>query len=199
MTSAAGASRVLLRPVRNVSGNAGKAAPGIGNTSASNIPGQYLEDLKPSPTPAQLVQQQAGQPGATASIRFDHIIVGGVNTLADGTKVGTGGHYLRSPDVRVTQQTGAADALGVTKGHIEVRDPETGRWVAKPQESTFYPESWSRRQVQQEIEGAFQNSAPIPGTPYWQGVSPSGIKIQGYYGKPNGTGATAWPVYQGVK
>jgi hypothetical protein len=82
--------------------------------------------------PVQLVQQQAGQPGYTASIRFDHILDGGVNTLRDGTKVGTGGHYLRSSDVRVTQQTGAADASGVTKGYVQIRDPDTGGWVAKP-------------------------------------------------------------------
>lgn len=27
----------------------------------------------------------------------------------------------------------------------------------------------------------------------------SGVKVEGYYGKPDGTGATAWPVYQGSK
>jgi len=33
----------------------------------------------------------------------------------------------------------------------------------------------------------------------WQGTSSTGLKIEGYYKKPDGTGATAWPVYQGVK
>ena len=47
----------------------------------------------------------------------------------------------------------------------------------------------------EEIEGAFQNSKPIPNTPgLWQGTSPSGVKIRGYYTKPEGGAATAWPV-----
>jgi len=62
--------------------------------------GQYLEGFKPSPTPLELVQQQAGKPPSTASIRLDHILDGGVNVRLDGSKSGTGGHYLRSPNVQ---------------------------------------------------------------------------------------------------
>ena len=29
----------------------------------------------------------------------------------------------------------------------------------------------------------------------WIGTSSSGIEMQGFYKIPNGTGATAWPIY----
>lgn len=156
-----------------------------------------MDGFKPSPTPLELVQQQARKPANTASIRLDHILDGGVNIRQDGSKSGTGGHYLRSPTVQVNRVTGDADAFGVTKGFVSIRDPSNGAWVPKQMETTFYPSAWSKRQTQLEIEGAFQNSSPMPGTSKWQGTSPSGLKIQDYYDKPVGTGATAWPVYQG--
>ena len=30
----------------------------------------------------------------------------------------------------------------------------------------------------------------------WEGTSSSGLKMQGFYKKPDGTGATAWPIYE---
>ncbi|QVM92944.1 DUF637 domain-containing protein [Pseudomonas entomophila] len=156
--------------------------------------GKYLEDFTPSPTPMELLQQQAGAQFSTAYIRFDHILDGGVNTLRSGERVGTGGHYLRSPNVTVTRITGEADEFGVSKGYVSIRDPQTNSWANKKAETTFFPESWSKRQVQTEIEGAFRNSTPIAGSERWRGISPSGVRIEGYYGKPDGTGATAWPV-----
>lgn len=80
-----------------------------------------------------------------------------------------------------------------------MRDPVTGQWINKKAETTFFPEQWSKRQTAQEIESAFKNSERIPNTEMWSGKSSSGVKIQGYYGKPDGTGATAWPVYTGRK
>ncbi len=115
---------------------------------------------------------------------------------------GSGGHYLRSPNIRVTQVTRKADAAGVTEGYISVRNPQTGAWVPKPGLTTFYPANWSKRQTMQEIEGAFLNSKPLPklhpkDSQKWEGVSPSGIRIQGYYKVPEGGGSTAWLVYSG--
>ena len=46
-----------------------------------------------------------------------------------------------------------------------------------------------------KIEGAFANFAHVPGTKRkWRGISPSGIKMEGYYAKPDGSALTAWPV-----
>ncbi|AJZ89764.1 EndoU domain-containing protein [Cedecea neteri] len=81
-------------------------------------------------------------------------------------------------------------------GYISVKDPATGQWIPKKAVTTFFLEQWSKRQAAQEIERAFKNSSPYSfNADKWQGISSSGIKIEGYYGKPDGTGATAWPVY----
>ena len=60
------------------------------------------------------------------------------------------------------------------------------------------PVSGSKRQTAKEIESAFENSRPMKENKQaWEGVSKSGLKVEGFYGKPNGSGATAWPVYEG--
>ncbi|MEN4636267.1 EndoU domain-containing protein [Pantoea agglomerans] len=173
----------------------------VANNTAKNNPswkaGDYLNDFKPSPTPLELVKEQAGKGSQTAYIRMDHILNGEVKTLKDGTKVGSGGHYIRDSNIKIDKVTGTPDTNGVSTGYISVRDPATGQWINKKAETTFFPEQWSKRQTAQEIESAFKNSERIPNTEMWSGKSSSGVKIQGYYGKPDGTGATAWPVYTG--
>ena len=173
----------------------------VAANAAKNNPswkaGDYLDDFKPSPTPLELVKEQAGKGSQTAYIRMDHILNGEVKTLKDGTKAGSGGHYIRDSNIKVDKVTGTPDSNGVSTGYISVRDPATGQWINKKAETTFFPEQWSKRQTAQEIESAFKNSERIPNTEMWSGKSSSGVKIQGYYGKPDGTGATAWPVYTG--
>ena len=46
-----------------------------------------------------------------------------------------------------------------------------------------------------EIKSVFENSKRIPNTEMWEGTSSSGLKMQGFYKKSDGTGATAWPIY----
>ena len=158
--------------------------------------GGYLKDFQPSTNVLELVQQQAGQPVRTAELRLNHIIDGEINRSG----YGSGGHYVRSPNVRVMKWLGEADGQGVNIGNIMVRNPVNGRWVRKHSETTFYPAQWSKRRTQQEVTEAFQNSSPVPGSKSrWQGTSLSGIEIRGYYTKPNGGGSTAWPVYTGEK
>ncbi|MBK0000016.1 EndoU domain-containing protein [Erwinia sp. S38] len=178
-------------------GSAGKGATGTGSSKA----GEYLEDFKPSPTPAELVQQQAGK-GTQVTINTEHILNGEIKTYANGTKVAVGGHYLKDQNIKVDKWSGAADANGVKAGYISVRDPATGKGYKKQAETTFFPENWSKRQTEMEIKSAFENSKPHTDPrkkEMWQGISSSGLKIEGYYKKPDGAGATAWPVYQGGK
>jgi hypothetical protein len=133
---------------------------------------------------------------------MEHVFDGEVRTHVNNAgklfKRGVGGHYLKSQNIRVSEVLGKADKNGVLKARIQVRDLETGKWINKQQPSTFYPDHWSRRQVKHEVKEAFYNSKPL--SKYmWQGRSPSGIDIQGYYNPkiPNGSASTAWPVYQG--
>lgn len=145
-----------------------------------------------------MVQSAAGQPKRVADIDFTHILDGEVKPrIVNGVVVGqraVGGHYPRSKNIRVTEMLGQADNNGVTRARIQVRDPLTGAWVDKNAPSTFYPSHWSRRQTQIEIQEAFYNSRPITND-LWEGISPSGVKIQGYYKIPEGNASTAWPVY----
>ena len=148
-------------------------------------------------TPLQLIRNQSHNIEHTASIRMDHILDGNL-TIRNGIKKGSGGHYIRSHNIKIDEITGKVDVNGVQKGRISVRDPSTNTWVKKSGETTFYPYFWSRRRVQQEIESAFKNSKPHPTKKeVWVGKSDSGLEIEGYYNKPDGTGATAWPIYKG--
>jgi hypothetical protein len=123
-----------------------------------------------------------------------HVLHGDVHVRADGSLRASGGHYIRSGDVRVVEQLGT-DANGVVRARVQVRDPRTGGWADKPGLShTFFPETWSQRQVVNEIEAAYQIRVEDPYVPgRWHGLSPSGVLIQGHR---NHNGITsAWPVF----
>jgi filamentous hemagglutinin len=156
--------------------------------------------VPPSPTPLEMVQGAKGQVPPAVEINFEHIINGEVRTSVDvsGNVVqrGVGGHYTRSGNVRITEVVEAADKNGVVVAKVDIRDPATGKWVPKRANSSMFPSEWSQRQLQIEVEGALRNSKPIGGD-LWEGVSPSGLRIQGYYSKPNGGAVTAWPVHGG--
>jgi hypothetical protein len=132
---------------------------------------------------------------------MEHIFNGEVKAITNSAgdvigKRAIGGHYAKSPNVRVTEIIDAPDVNGVYKAKIQVRDPATGGWVSKRAPSDFFPDHWSKRQTQNEIKEAFYNSKPVSKS-MWEGVSPSGVKIQGYYKVPDGAAATAWPVHGG--
>lgn len=158
-------------------------------------------ELRTSPTAIELIQQAAGQPKRVADISLEHIFNGEVKPIFDKTgtvvgKRGVGGHYIRSANIKVTEIVDLPDINGVMKARIEIRDPQTGGWVKKQAPSDFFPDHWSKRQIEVEIKEAFYNSKPVSKAK-WEGVSPSGVRIQGYYKIPDGTASTAWPVYEG--
>lgn len=98
--------------------------------------------------------QQHGNLRGKAPVAYGHILAWNLNRQAQGV----GGHYLRSPNVNVTRIAADAGRNGIAKGKVEVRDPVTGKWVAKKAETSFFPKDWSRRQMEMEIENAFANS-----------------------------------------
>lgn len=170
------------------------AGRGASNREIQNA----LEDLRRArgaPTVLELIQRAPHQPPRIAHINLAHIFDGDVRRNIRGGARGAGGHYLRSPNIRVVRIRNPADSHGVIKAYIEVRDHRTGRWIPKPTASSFFPETWSRRRVQMEIEGAWANSYPIEGN-RWRGRSPSGLRIEGAYARPEGDAASAWPVHE---
>ncbi len=128
------------------------------------------------------------------TINQTHIFQGEINRK--GLAVG----YHHRPNgkdannARLSKLTGLPNTQGVYIGRVEIRNPANGQWVSKLSSSTFFPDRWSQAQVLTEIQGAFasanKNQEP------WQGTSPSGLKIQGYYNKATNTITTAYPIYR---
>jgi hypothetical protein len=124
-------------------------------------------------------------------IDVGHIFHGEIN--ANGKPVGfhhrgSIGHTGRARIVVGTESV--PNAQGVYTAKVQVFKPSAGNWVTK--KSTFFPDSWSRLQVINEIRSAFINAHLIRGR-LWEGISPSGVRIQGYF--EGNTIKTAYPIY----
>jgi hypothetical protein len=83
---------------------------------------------------------------------------------------------------------------GVYRAKIELIDSKIGKRFNKS--STFFPDSWNRVKVTDEIRSAYQNALSKNGVAKdsgkWNGISASGYKIEGYF--QNGTINTAYPL-----
>ncbi len=99
-----------------------------------------------------------------------------------------------SDNAKMVKLTGLPNRQGVYIGRVEIRNPANGQWVSKLSSSTFFPDQWSQAQVLTEIQSAFAsaNKSKEP----WQGTSPSGLRIEGYYNKTTNTITTAYPIYR---
>jgi hypothetical protein len=124
-----------------------------------------------------------------------HIFQGEINRK--GQAVGYH-HRLNGKDTnnaRMIKLTGLPNRQGVYFGRVEIRNAATGQWVSKLSSSTFFPDNWSQQQVLSEIQGAFADSSN-KSQERWQGTSPSGIRIEGFYSKTTNTINTAYPIYR---
>jgi hypothetical protein len=122
-----------------------------------------------------------------------HIFHGEIN--ASGRAVGF--HHRGSigyqRHARIVRMTKSPNVQGIYEAEVEIYDPHRGRWIAKSIPSTFFPDLWFRTQVVNEIREAFNNRTFTRGN-YWEGTSPSGIRIGG---RLSNTGRinTAYPIY----
>lgn len=99
-----------------------------------------------------------------------------------------------SDRARLVTLVSPSNSQGVYVGRVEILNPATGKWVKKLSPSTFFPDRWSQDQVLSEIRGAFATvNAPKE---RWQGISPSGIRIEGFYSKVTNSINTAYPIYR---
>lgn len=120
----------------------------------------------------------------------EHLFHGEINRRGQAVgfhyegSIGSVGH------ARVTEITSLPDSHGVYTGKVEVFDQQTGAWIPKRAESTFFPKDMSRAQILNEVDEAFSN-AQFTGR-YWEGTSNSGITIGGYV-DANGNKTTAFP------
>ncbi|WP_454943247.1 two-partner secretion domain-containing protein [Fusobacterium hwasookii] len=163
----------VIQPVENIVGT--KTGNKELNNTINNRGTEYYLDLR-----AQRV---------TAPIDFNgHIINGEIS--ARGLAVG--GHSTLGNNVRIDAYAAKnpIGTNGVRNVVISVYNPSTGKWVQKVnrfgevQLTTLFPESWSRSRIIVEVDIAYNNKI-VTGR-YWEGTTPSGIKVRGYL-SPNTT------------
>jgi len=146
----------------------------------------------PSASPTILARSPITQ---SVKINEKHIFEGEINRrgLAVGYHHRANGRDAAS--ARLEKMISNPNAQGIYVGKIQIRNSSNGQWVSKSAPSSFFPDRWSRSQVVSEIRGAFAN-APNPLAEPWQGTSPSGVRIYGYYNRNSSTINTAYPIYR---
>jgi hypothetical protein len=136
--------------------------------------------------------------GAKATrINVKHLFHGEINKGGKAVGFHHAGSIGHQGKARISSIVDPANAVGVYRAKVEVFNEATGMWVAKASASTFFPDVWTRAQVLNEVRGAFGNQ--LPRSPHWapnyfEGLSPSGVRIGGYldtFGDIN----TSFPIY----
>ena len=97
-----------------------------------------------------------------------------------------GGHSMLGGNVRIDAYAAKnpISPNGVRNVVISVYDPSTGTWIQKvdrfgePQLTTLFPENWSKSRIIVEVDIAYRNKI-VTGR-YWEGTTPSGVKVRGY-------------------
>jgi len=169
----------------------------IGFTSLSVIFGTVFFNPQAANPQTQITLNTMGVLAKVAkplTINTTHIFQGEINRK--GLAVG----YHHRPNgkdssrARMVKRTALPNSQGIYIGRVEIRNPTNGQWVSKLSSSSFFPDRFSQAQILSEIQSAFAsaNKSKEP----WQGTSPSGLKIEGYYNKATNTITTAYPIYR---
>ena len=126
-------------------------------------------------------------------ISLGHIFDGEINKRGNAVGFHDRPGGVDPADARMTQLLNPPDANGVYEGKVEVRDPSTGKWVAKSKPSTFFPDNLSQQQITDAVLQAFKNSG-VTTDGQFRGASGLGFDIAGWY--RGGNIVTAYPIRQ---
>lgn len=126
-------------------------------------------------------------------VDIPHII--GADYDRDGNP--TGAHTLLNGDVRIVPGSQSApDASGVYRATVQVPDPKNpGQWLTKRTNNsinTMFPASWTKAQLIDEIDGAWNSPRKVVNGSRWTSWTPSGVKVTGY----TSPRATVYPLYK---
>ncbi len=69
---------------------------------------------------------------------------------------------------------------GVYEAKVQIWNQNSIRWKDKFAKSSFFPADWSVARIKYEVIEAFKVRRSASSTK-WQGTSPSGISIEGYF------------------
>ena len=135
----------------------------------------------PKPFPAPPPSETDPSP----PVRINHIFDGEIN------KAGKAVGFHRRPGgkdpatARMTMLDKEPNSLNVYVGRVEVKDPVTGRFIAKKAPSTFFPDNLTTEQVKGAIDTAYHDSG-LKGDGKFIGESGLGFKTEGFYTKRGG-------------
>lgn len=127
-------------------------------------------------------------------INETHVFEGEINRR--GRPVGfhsrPGGRNPRG--ARVVQVVSRPNREGVYEARVEIRDPESGRWLGK--RSTMFPDAMSREEVVRAILHAYRQRTTGKAERFRgpSGPSGNGFTIEGYLVR--GDINTAYPIYR---
>lgn len=129
---------------------------------------------------------------AAPPIREVHIFEGEINRR--GKPVGYHSRFQGAdPDgARVRRILTGPNGRGVYVAEVEIRDPESGRWLAK--RSTFFPDRLPPEEVLSVILHAYHRRTSQEGARF-RGPSGLGFTVEGYTLR-DGTINTAYPIYR---
>ncbi len=123
----------------------------------------------------------AGQWTATdPSINVRHIEFGEINRRGEAVGFHHRPNGVDPTDARVLRIVQAADASGVYRARVAIRDPATGAWVAKRAPSTFFPDAMSDQNVIDIVLAVF-HSSPMRQDGRFVGDSGRGFAVEGWY------------------
>ncbi len=135
---------------------------------------------------------------------MDHIFKGKIEIIggvpgAYKFKI-TGVHHHGALDgvkVRIKAGTKSTpNSKGYYKGKVEMHHPDNpnnGGWTTKDKESTFFPETWDKNRVTEEITNAMTNKKPLGGNKF-EGTMSDGTKLQMYFSPGKEFPDTAFPI-----
>ncbi|MGW1283039.1 EndoU domain-containing protein [Streptomyces sp. NPDC002586] len=129
----------------------------------------------------------------------EHVLKGELKySSKDGRPKVVGYHFRpggRDPyGIKVPKILKIDHKTGLTQGNVWMRDPRTGNWVMKRNKSTFFPPTWTERDVRRAMAKAFENSEVVnPEKHMWRGEY-KGILFEGYFDPVTGDAKTVYPI-----
>ena len=112
-----------------------------------------------------------------------HIMNGEVKYEKAGRPRAVGFHHQApgtESNARIVKGTESKpNQQGCYSANVEIKDPKTGNWTMKEQQSSFFPKSWERSQVRKTVLEAYASRQVNPGG-RWTGTTSSGITVSGF-------------------
>ena len=190
------AAAVAARAVANEVAAQGRVAANQAVRAAQNA---EISARQAGSVAARQVTKKASSITSIPDKVFEHIIDG----VPRGKKYVDGGHSRQSINVRVDRII-KKYPNGVYEAEVSIYNKKAGKYIKKhvndgpngeKRNHTMFPDSWTPDRIKVEIDSAWQNRKLS--TNYsnngWEGISQSGVKIEGFFDSVTGQMKNAYP------